>query len=149
MPNRAFGLPGLHQGAETNRTTGWRAQQFFAALPYSTTKPATFNWDVANEQVLLVTLGQNSTINFPINATRGAVYNILIKQDGTGSRTLSYASESTSATGRISGQQNATLGTWKWPSGTAPTLTTTASKIDLLTFIYDGQDMIGVSQLNF
>ena len=70
---------------------------------------------------------------------RSAIYMLVIKQDGTGSRQLSYSNQ---ASGLGSG-------TWKWPAGTAPTLTTTASKIDVLTFISDGVHMIGTSVLNY
>ena len=36
-----------------------------------------------------------------------------------------------------------------WPSGTAPTLTTTASAIDIVTFYYDNVDYYGVASLDF
>jgi hypothetical protein len=62
-----------------------------------------------------------------------------VKQDATGSRTLSYTAQ----------VANLGSGTWKWPAGTTPTLTTTAGKTDVLTFIFDGTHMLGTSVLNF
>lgn len=37
----------------------------------------------------------------------------------------------------------------KWSGGSAPTLTSTASKYDLLSFFSDGTSWFGISQLNF
>lgn len=136
---RAPGNPGLHQGAETNRTTGWLAQQFFAAQDYETTNPATIDWNVAAQQVRLIQLNANTTITFPTNIRRGASYVLFVKQDGTGSRTLTWSNQ---AAGLGSG-------TWKWSGGSAPTLTTTASKIDVITFMCDGTHMFGNAVLNF
>lgn len=139
MSQRASGNPGLHDGAETTRTTGWRAQQYFAALDYEINLPAAIDWDVGKQQVRFVTLSQNSSLNFPVNPKRGATYLFVVKQDATGSRTFSYNA------------QNAGLGagTWKWPGSSTPTLTTAAGKRDLLSFVFDGTDMIGTSSLNF
>jgi hypothetical protein len=138
MPNRVAGAPGLHQGAEVTRSTAWQAQQYFAAQDYETTNPAALTWDVGKQQVRLVQLGVNSTLAFPINAKRGATYIFVAKQDSTGSRTLSFTA------------QDAGLGsgTWKWPGGVAPTLTTTASKTDVLSFLFDGTHMLGSFTLN-
>jgi hypothetical protein len=137
--NGPGGNPGQHQGAETSRSTPWKAQQYFAAQDYETNLPAAIDWDVGRQQVRLIQLSQNSSLNFPINPKRGATYMLFVKQDATGSRTLSYTA------------QLAQLGsgTWKWPNATTPTLTTAAGKIDVLTFVFDGTHMIGVSSLNF
>jgi len=134
----APGLPSLHPGAMRGLGNPWLAQQYFGAHDYVAV-PATFAWDCGTEQVKLVTLSANSTITFPTNPQRGATYILIVKQDSTGSRTLSYTNQS--------GTQN--NGSWKWPGGTTPTLTTTASKRDILTFIFDGTDMLGTSVLNF
>ena len=85
------------------------------------------NWDEGNVQQ--VTLGGNRTFTFsnPKNAGR---YLLIIKQDGTGSRTVTWP-------------------TVKWPGGTAPTLTTTANKYDIVSFVYDGANYFGIASLNF
>lgn len=62
----------------------------------------------------------------------GGVYTLMVSQDSTGSRTLSYATNV------------------RWPGGTAPTLSTAASKTDVLSFISDGLVMYGLdSSLGF
>lgn len=40
-------------------------------------------------------------------------------------------------------------GTVKWPSSTAPTITTTAAKTDIVTFIYNGTSYYGTYSQNF
>lgn len=136
--NRVPGNPGLHQGAETTRTTGWLAQQYFGAKDYESVAAA-FPWDCGNEQVKLVTLSANSTVSFPTNIKRGATYVLMIKQDATGSRTLAYTNQSGTANN----------GTWKWTAATAPTLTTAAAKVDIISFVSDGVHMYGSAVLNF
>ncbi len=46
-----------------------------------------------------------------------------------------------------------TIGTWptnfKWPGGTAPTLSTAVSAIDIVTFYYDGTNYYAAANLNF
>lgn len=64
----------------------------------------------------VVTLGGNRVLNTPAQAKAGQSGLIYIYQDGTGSRTMSYGAG------------------WKFSGGTAPTLTTTASAVDLLSF---------------
>ena len=67
-----------------------------------------------------LTLGHNATLDNPTNLTAGMVLNFFIDQDGAGGRTLAYGN------------------LFKWPSGTAPTLTTTASAKNLISCVYDG-----------
>lgn len=85
------------------------------------------NWNNGNVQA--VTLGGNRTFTFS-NPISGGRYLIVLKQDGTGSRTVTWP-------------------TIKWQGGTAPTLTTTAGKVDLITLIWDGTDYFGVASTNF
>jgi hypothetical protein len=63
-----------------------------------------------------VTLASNATFAGPINASGGQCGAITIRQDNTGSRTLAYS------------------GSWAFQGGTAPTLTTAASGIDVLAY---------------
>jgi hypothetical protein len=85
-----------------------------------------FNWSSGNEHKAV--LASNTTISFA-NGVTGGRYVLLLKQDGTGSRTV----------------------TWPvsvlWPSASAPTLSTTASKTDLFTFFFDGTNYFGNSSL--
>lgn len=71
-----------------------------------------------------VTLGGNRTLANPTNLTAGQSGVIVITQDGTGSRTLAYGSY------------------FKFPGGTAPTLTTTASAVDVLAYYVESSTRI-------
>lgn len=66
-----------------------------------------------------VTLGGNRTMAAFQNFPDGATIYLRVKQDGTGSRTLTWNSNVA------------------WQGGTAPTLTTTANASDLLQFVFD------------
>lgn len=95
------------------------------------TDGATINWDLSQNQVAKVTLGGNRTFAAPTNLVEGATYILVLIQDGTGSRTITW---------------NAT---YKFAGGTAPTLTTTANRADVITFICIGSVLFGVASLNF
>ena len=88
------------------------------------TDGATINWNVFDNPTCQVTLGGNRTLAAPTNMVDGGFYSILIIQDGTGSRTLSWNS------------------VYKFNAATAPTLTTTAGGKDLLIFRSDGTNML-------
>jgi hypothetical protein len=79
---------------------------------------ATVSWDAQAEPVSKVTLAGNRTLALPTNPIAGAFISLLIIQDGTGSRTVTW---------------NAAF---EFPSDTAPTLTTTADLADLFVFRY-------------
>ena len=93
---------------------------------------ANISWDLSANQVATVTLAGNRTLDAPSNQVAGATYILLVKQDGTGSRTL-----------------NTSAAAYKFPGGTEPTLSTGANAVDILTFVSDGSSMFGVAQLNF
>jgi hypothetical protein len=102
-------------------TTGYSNQQYFAEA--TLTDQATIAWDVSTSQVAKVTLGGNRTMGAPTNLKAGGTYVLRVIQDGTGSRTITW---------------NAVF---KWPAATAPTLTTTASAVDIFTFVSDGTNL--------
>jgi hypothetical protein len=87
------------------------------------TDGATINWDTATGQVATVTLSGNRTFAAPTNLVNGGFYALEIVQDGTGSRTASW---------------NAVF---KFTGGTAPTLSTSASAKDYITFRSDGTNL--------
>ena len=93
---------------------------------------ANISWDLSSNQVATVTLGGNRTLDAPSNQVAGCTYILIVKQDGTGSRTL-----------------NTSASAYKFPGGTEPTLSTGANAVDILTFVSDGSSMFGVAQLNF
>ncbi len=74
--------------------------------------------------VFAVTLGGNRTMGAPSNATDGQRILFRIRQDGTGSRTITW----TSGSGGYAFGTDLTA---------APTLTTTASAVDYVGWVYD------------
>jgi hypothetical protein len=88
------------------------------------TDGATINWDVSTGAVATVTLGGNRTFAAPTNLKVGT-YLLHVIQDGTGSRTITWN------------------GVFKWPAAVAPTLTTTANRRDIISFVSDGTNLYG------
>lgn len=80
---------------------------------------------LTNGTVQTVTMTGNCTFTMP-TATAGKSF-ILIVSTGAGGFTGTFTSV-------------------KWPSNTAPTLTTTASRWDILTFVADGTNWYGAYQ---
>ena len=102
-----------------------------AKLNYSEatlTDQATVTWDASTQDVCKLTLGGNRTLAAPTNNTTGQFISILVIQDGTGSRTLTW---------------NAVF---EFKDDTAPTLTTTASKGDVFVFRYNGSKFLEVGR---
>nr|BAR33534.1 hypothetical protein [uncultured Mediterranean phage uvMED] len=93
------------------------------------TDGATVTPDFSLGNNFTLTLGGNRTLANPTNLTAGQSGVILVLQDSTGSRTLSFGSY------------------WKFPSGTAPTLTTTASAVDLLAYFVESSSRVSASLL--
>ena len=92
------------------------------------TDASTIAWDVGTSPVAKVTLGDNRTLGAGTNAQTGQFVSLLVIQDGTGSRTLSF---------------NAA---YEFKDDTAPTLTTTAAKGDLFVFRYNGSKFLEVGR---
>ena len=102
-----------------------------AKLNYSEstlTDQATITWDASTQDVCKLTLGGNRTLAAPTNNTTGQFISILVIQDGTGSRTLTW---------------NAVF---EFASDTAPTLTTTANLGDVFVFRYNGSKWLEVGR---
>ena len=117
------GVGKLATGAE------WTATQNFNSTSLSF--DATQDWDTAANQVCDLTLTANTTFDAPTNQKDGGFYSITLKQDGTGGWTGSW---------------NAVF---HFAGGSAPTLTTAASAVDILVFRSDGTNMLEVGrQLN-
>ena len=92
------------------------------------TDGATIDWNAQSAPVAKVTLGGNRTLNAPTNGVAGQFISLLVIQDGTGSRTLTW---------------NAV---YEFTADTAPTLTTTANYGDLFTFRYNGAKWLEVGR---
>lgn len=81
--------------------------------------------------ILILTLTAACTLTFPA-AAGGGQFTLLLTQDATGSRLVTWPS------------------TVRWAGGTAPTLTAAPAKTDVITFLSDGAYWLGfVGGLNF
>jgi hypothetical protein len=113
---------------DTNNVVSDVANTFSKAQAFgltTLTDAATISWDLSANQVAQVELGGNRTLGAPTNQVAGATYILIVSQDSVGSQTLAYHA------------------TYKFPGGTDPTLTTTASSKDVLAFVSDGTSMYG------
>jgi hypothetical protein len=96
----------------------------YVETPFSANSSTAITIALTNGTVQIITLTGNATITMP-TATSGKSFIMLLKQDGTGSRTVTWS-------------------TVKWAGGTAPTITSTASRQDILSFFADGTNWYGV-----
>lgn len=90
----------------------------------------TINWATSNLQTIY--LSGATTLVFS-GAQNGSRLQLMINQDAVGSRVITWPA--------------ATI--LKWPGGTAPTLTTTASGVDMVAFYVDDSKYYGTSALDF
>ncbi len=117
-------------GTSSNNYIGGLANTAFATQSMTVSSlsdsSGTIAWDASSSRMATVTLsGTGRTVSNPTNLKAGS-YVLVVKQDGTGSRTIT------------------TWGTaFKWPAGTAPVLSTTASTTDVFSFWCDGTNLYG------
>ena len=112
-------LTGYAQTGATNTFTGAQVGSITALTDGATITP-----DFSANNSFSVTLGGNRTLANPTNIVAGQSGVFIITQDGTGSRTLAYGSY------------------FKFPGGTAPTLTTTAAAVDLIAYFVGSSTQI-------
>ena len=98
--------------------------EILASVPrlHVLTDGASIDWDAADGHTASVVLAGNRTFNAPTNLAAGMRLRLMVRQDGTGSRTLTWNSA------------------FVWAAGSAPTLTTTAHRVDSFDFtvVHDG-----------
>ena len=114
------GVGKLATAAEWTKTQNFNSTEL--------TFDATQDWDLSSNQVCFVTLTANTIFDAPSNQVDGAFYSITLIQDGTGGRTASWNS------------------VFHFAGGTAPTLTTTASAVDILVFRSYNSTMLEVGR---
>jgi hypothetical protein len=91
----------------------------------------TLNFGLSDNFEVVLTAG-TSTLASPVNASGGQCGALIFRQDSVGSRLLTYS------------------GSWSFVAATAPTLTTTASGVDMLGYYVVNPSRINiVSNLNF
>lgn len=83
--------------------------------PSTLTDAATITPDFAASNNFALTIGGNRTLANATNVVAGFTYHIIVTEDGTGSRNLSYGAN------------------YKWPGGQPPTLSTAAGAIDMIS----------------
>lgn len=108
----------------TNKTLTNPTVTNYTETPYSANSSTAITLALTNGTVQIITLTGNATITMP-TATSGKSFIMYLKQDATGSRTVTWS-------------------TVKWAGGTAPTITSTASRQDILSFFADGTNWYGV-----
>ena len=82
------------------------------------TRTTTTDVNLANGNVQTLTLGGNITLTFSgSTASAGCSFLLIVTQDGTGSRVITWPAAV------------------KWSNATAPTLSTAAAAVDVLTFV--------------
>lgn len=116
---------GLGAAADANAKMKVSGQYLSASFAQAGTD---VNWNNGNVQTRTLTAGVTFTFS---NGIAGARYALILTQDTTGSRLVTWPASV------------------KWPGGTAPTLTTTGDKKDAITFLYDGTNYLGSSSLNY
>jgi len=108
----------------TNKTLTNPTVTNYVETPFTANSSTAITLALTNGTVQIITLTGNATITMP-TATSGKSFIMYLKQDATGSRTVTWS-------------------TVKWAGGTAPTITSTASRQDILSFFADGTNWYGV-----
>jgi hypothetical protein len=109
----------------TNKTLTNPTVTNYVETPFTANSSTAITIALTNGTVQIITLTGNATITMP-TATSGKSFIMFLKQDGTGSRTVTWS-------------------TVKWAGGTAPTITATASRQDIYSFFADGTNWYGVN----
>ena len=108
----------------TNKTLTNPAVTNYVETPYSANSSTAITLNLANGTVQIITLTGSPTITMP-TAVSGKSF-ILMLKTGSGSYAVTWS-------------------TVKWPGGTAPTVTTTASRQDIYSFFSDGTNWYGTT----
>ena len=106
------------------------AKNYVLTVPSTITAAATTSIDMSTGNIFKISLGTNIT-TLTLNNTTAGTYILEFIQDATGSRTVTFP-----------------VG-WKWSGGTAPTITITATKTDIVTIVYDGATYFASAVQNF
>ena len=114
--NKLVGM-GVPAPSSLGAKNEWR--NALRGAPVVLTPGSTVSVDAAAGCNFTLTPAQNFTLANPTNLSDGMVLNFRIKQDGTGSRIITWGSK------------------YKFPGGTAGVLSTAASAVDFMSCYYD------------
>jgi hypothetical protein len=109
----------------TNKTLTNPTVTNYVETLYAANTGTAITVSLTNGTVQQLTLTGNATITMP-TAVAGKSFIIMLKQDATGSRSVTWS-------------------TVVWPAATAPTITGTASKQDIYSFFSDGTNWYGTT----
>ena len=110
----------------TNKTLTNPTVTNYSETRYTANSSTAITLDLANGTVQDITLTGNAFITFPSNAA-GKSFLLILRQDGSGGKTVTWD------------------GDVRWPSSTEPTLTSTANKVDIFSFVCDGTYWYGAT----
>ena len=139
--NEVYGVSGVLKSngsdtlsAETNLlydnvVEAYTKQAGFTATSQTRSSTGTLTLDLDSNQVHILTAGANFTVDVS-NQVAGNTYIIILKQDATGSRAVSWSSN------------------FKFEGGTAPTQSTDASDVSIWSFASDGTYMYGTGLID-
>jgi len=108
----------------TNKTLTNPTVTNYVETPFTANSSTAITIALTNGTVQIITLTGNATITMP-TATSGKSFVMFLKQDATGGRTVTWS-------------------TVKWAGGITPTITSIASRQDILSFFADGTNWYGV-----
>lgn len=97
----------------------------YVETPYVASTGSAITLALTNGTLQILTLTASTTITMPA-AVAGKSFVIILRQDATGSRTVTWT-------------------TVNWAGGTAPTITSTLSKQDIFSFFSDGTSWYGTT----
>lgn len=122
-----FSLINGSMTAQLNVAQTWTAAQRGGVQ--ALTDAATIALDLSLANNYSVTLGGNRVLGNPTNEVAGQPGQIVVTQDATGARTLSYGTN------------------YKFAGGTPPVLTTTAGAVDILSYYVESATRITVTSV--
>ena len=134
------------KGTDGNEVSFGSSSVGFTQLePTYNASATTVDFRHSNKQNLTFGSGNITTVDMYFPSISGN-FTILIKQDGTGSRTITNYRVRDSAGNLASGDNEV-----KFAGGSNPTLTTAANHVDILSFYWDADNEIayGVATLDF
>lgn len=112
------------KGTLLTSTNAWQKGQSGAVVALTDAATIAVNLELGNN--FSVTLSGNRTLGFPTNVAPGQSGLIVVRQDGTGGRALAFASG------------------YKFASGVAPSIVTTANAVNFLPYYVEAADRIYV-----
>lgn len=118
-------------GTVTTASPNLWTQQQNQSIATLTSSSASVAWNLNTGQSAVHTLTENTTLANPTNMVNGGTYVLRIVQHASSPKTLAWGSA------------------YKWPGGSAPTISSTNGAIDIVTFVSDGSSMFGSIQKAF